>query len=208
MVGDVKGLAALLGTLTCAPNVAVETNNDCGTANGACAKAWQELTGESGAIDTGLIAGNVSGAAGAWNNLGNVPFHLRESRAAADGQQTSTNYFYCSGFANKDAAGNSTNCSGSGSLNIATGKSLSRHTHSADQLLWNSGAYPLNAVGMFSSGGWATQGCDHWLDFAYTPYLLTGRYYFLEEEYFSASYCLGHINPFRGRHTAIISSRM
>ena len=35
----------------------------------------------------------------------------------------------------------------------------------------------------------------HWLDFAYLPYLLTGSPYYLEEEYFSASYQISAINP-------------
>jgi hypothetical protein len=163
----------------------------CGTANSACAKAWQELTAESGAIDTGLTSGNVSGGAGVWNNLGNVPFHMRESRTAASGQQIATNFFHCAGFEDKNVAGNSTNCNGSGTTNVATGRAVSRHAHSDARHL-------AVSVGTLSSppGGWSVgnPGCDHWLDYAYAPYLLTGSYYFLEEEYQSASYCLDAYN--------------
>jgi hypothetical protein len=165
----------------------------CGRPNGACAKAWQELTGEAGLLDTKLTEGNVSGGGGAWNNFGNVPFHLRESRTVANGNQTTTNFFFCPGFADKNAAGNSTNCkSGIGN---AVGKPLSRHAHSSDQ--WSPGNPPVAAVGTISvnAGGWSVGGCNHWLDYAYTPYLLTGDYYYLENEYQSASMCLESANP-------------
>jgi len=165
----------------------------CGIANSACAKAWDMLTGEIGRIDNHLKLGSVAGGAGAWNILGNVPFHLRESRTAADGNQSKTNYFYCSGFADINAGGNTTRCgAGSGS---ARGKALSRHAHSNDQ--WAPGNWPVAPVGTHSllAGGWSVGGCNHWLDYAYTPYLLTGDYYYLENEYQSASMCLEHSNP-------------
>jgi hypothetical protein len=182
----------------------------CGQPGGACAKGWQMLTGEAGAIDRlncSLTINSSStkcpdaGGLGAWFNIGNVPFHLRESRTAANGvQATSTNFFYCDNFASKDVRTDGTNpvtgrtgC-GTGTAN-PIGKSLSKHTHSADQ--WAPGNWPVKPVGTSSNnpGGWSVGGCNHWLDFAYTPYLLTGDYYYLEEEYFSASMCLDGQNP-------------
>lgn len=117
---------------------------------------------------------------------------MRESRTVADGQQNTTNFFYCPGFDDKNALNSSTNCNGSGILNSATGHTLSRHAHSDDILDMGSG--PVLPVGVLTDGGWAGK-CDHWLDYVYTPYLLTGDYHFLEEEYYSASFCLDTITP-------------
>ncbi len=173
----------------------------CGTEDSACAKAWQMLTGESGEIDKNLKVNRIPGGGGVWSNLGNVAFHAREGRTAATGRQSnSTNFFYCANFADKNTGGNGTNpvtrTSGCGAgSGIATGKPLSRHAHSDTQLgTVLSAGIASGTWGPSYPGGWGGYPlCDHWLDYAYVPYLLTGSYYFLEEEYFSASQCLmGH----------------
>jgi hypothetical protein len=178
---------------------------DCGTPNGRCAKSWDMLTGEVDANPSTTLVG-VAGGGGSWFNLGNVPFHMRESRAVSGGgNQSGGNCFYVSQFENKNVAGNATLNSGSSSClgggdgnvtdptgpNSATGKALSRHTHSKDQFYGTPAIMPIAAVGsvFLNPGGWALQEAYyHWLDFAYLPYLLTGSPYYLEEEYFSASY--------------------
>jgi hypothetical protein len=177
----------------------------CKSANSACAKAWDMLTGEVDANASTTLSG-VAGGAGAWNNLGNVPFHMRESRTTpSGGNLTTANCFYVSAFENKNAAGNVTTstCTGAGDgnvadptgPNVATGKALSRHAHSDYQQ--TTAIYPVTAVGNVQNppGGWDWSDCSHWLDYGYTPYLLTGSPYFLEEEYFSASACSGAVNP-------------
>lgn len=179
---------------------------DCGTPNGKCAKSWDMLTGEVDANASTTLVG-VNGGGGDWFNLGNVPFHMRESRTVAGGgNQTAGNLFYCRTFENKNVAGNATtaNCSGVGDGNVpdptgpnnATGKALSRHAHSTDQFL-NTATKPVAAVGtvMLQAGGWAlNEAYYHWMDFAYLPYLLTGSPFYLEEEYLSASYELAGTN--------------
>lgn len=165
----------------------------CTTANSECAKAWQMLTGTSGATDSTLTASNVSGGAGTWNNIGNVPFHMRESRTAATGRQTTTNYFYCSGFDSVDATYNGASCSGSGATNVATGKWLSRHAHS-DSTHAGSSIIPIAAVGTKSTGGWTVTDVSHWLDYSYMAYLLTGDYYYMDEEQAAASFAAAATN--------------
>ena len=177
-------------------------SGSCGNPNSACAKAWDMLTGETDANASTNLVG-VAGGGGDWFNLGNVPFHVRESRTiTSGGNQTAGNLFYCRTLENKNAATNTTtaDCSGPGDGNVpdatgpnsATGKGLSRHAHS------DSGFWPLPSVGtlMNTPGGWEIEEANyHWLDFAYLPYLLTGSPYYLEEEYFSASYQISAINP-------------
>jgi hypothetical protein len=184
---------------------------DCGTPNGRCAKAWDMLTGEVDAnASTSLIG--VAGGGGDWFNMGNVPFHMRESRTVASGgNQSGRNCFYVSQFENKNVAGNATlnsgssSCLGGGDGNVsdpsgpnnATGKALSRHAHSQDQFGGTTSTMPIPPVGtvFIEPGGWGLQEAYyHWLDFAYLPYLLTGSPYYLEEEYFSASYQLDATN--------------
>jgi hypothetical protein len=177
----------------------------CGTANSECAKAWDMLTGEIGAIDTSLSAGSVPGGAGTWNNVGNIPYHMRESRPAADGVQSgSTNWFYCDNFAEKNARTDGTNpvtgVSGCGNnpAGEAFGKPFSKHTHSDDQ--WGGPGYwggIINSVivGTATTGGWAIGGCNHWQDWNYAAYLETGDYYYLENNYQAASLCLMDSNP-------------
>lgn len=158
----------------------------CGTAGGFCAKAVNELTGF---VDATATLTGIAGGAGAWNNLGNVPFHQREGRTAATGQQSAgTNFFYCSGFDDKNALGNSTTCAGSGATNVATGKPLSRHAHS--DLQW--AFFPI--VGTVTTGGWTVSDCSHWLDYSYFAYLSTGSPYYLEEEQMAASFCASNVN--------------
>lgn len=177
----------------------------CGTANSECAKAWDMLTGEIGAIDTSLSAGSVSGGAGAWNNVGNIPYHMRESRLAADGVQSgSTNWFYCDNLAEKNARTDGSNpvtgisSCGNHPAGEAFGKAFSKHTHSDDQ--WGGpgswgGIINSVIVGTATTGGWAIGGCNHWQDWNYAAYLETGDYYFLENNYQAASFCLMDSNP-------------
>jgi len=177
----------------------------CGTANSECAKAYQMNTGESGAIDISLGAGNVSGGGGMWNNIGNIPYHFRESRPVADGVQGGgTNWFYCDNFAEKNTRTGGTNpvtgVSGCGNHPVgdASGKSLSKHTHSDDQ--WGGPGYwggitNSVTVGTATTAGWSIGGCNHWQDWNYVAYLLTGDYYYLENDYQAASVCLMDSNP-------------
>ena len=135
-------------------------SGSCGNPNGACAKAWDMLTGETDANASTNLVG-VAGGGGDWFNLGNVPFHVRESRTiTSGGNQTAGNLFYCRTLENKNAETNATtaDCSGPGDGNVpdptgpnsATGKGLSRHAHS-DSAFW-----PLPSVGaiMNTPGGW------------------------------------------------------
>ncbi len=155
---------------------------DCGKSGGRCAKAWYVLTGERGNIDNGLAA-SVPGGAGVWNNQGNIPYHSRESRDHGS--------FYCAGYADKNA----TPASGCGPTTITpVGRPLSRHAHPRDGQFLSFG--PETAVGtqINPPGGWTPE-CSHWLDYSYVPYLLTGDYYYLDEEYQGASFCTFEINP-------------
>jgi hypothetical protein len=157
-------------------------NVDCGTVNGKCAKAWDMLTGEVDANASNTLTG-VSGGAGAWNNIGNVPIHFREGRSVA------STYFYCPTQDNKNAVP-ATACGGSVSY---TGRPLSRD---ADTSIHTTGVNNLNrttTVGTVSSTGWSHNDCSHELDYTYVGYLLTGDNYFREEEFFEASYCLATI---------------
>ncbi|HKW98490.1 MAG TPA: hypothetical protein VJN43_12210 [Bryobacteraceae bacterium] len=146
---------------------------DCGSANGKCSKAWYLLTGTRGDRDFGL-APSVAGGAGMWGNQGNLPIHGRESRTAPGS-------YYCP--AQADVNANSETPCGPGVGN-PTGKALSKYYAPNDQFY---GTY-IAAVGKFTAGNWNVD-CPHWLDYSYVPYLLTGDYYFLEEEYQGASYC-------------------
>lgn len=181
----------------------------CGDANSYCAKTWNWLTGEAGAIDTTInnlstgchlsINGTNSyckdsGGVGVFYNIGNVPIHFRESQVVATGQISSGNAYYCPNLADKDANPFSTTTCGTGQGD-ATGKPPSIYTHS-DQL-YADGSPPVAAVGTFSlvAAGWQVGACDHMLDFYYLPYMLTGDPALLEEEQMTASFCLMSTNP-------------
>ncbi|HKW98485.1 MAG TPA: Ig domain-containing protein [Bryobacteraceae bacterium] len=164
--------------------------NDCGTANGLCAKSWYILTGRRGPRDSSLAA-EVAGGAGMWNNMGNVPYHIRESR-------TTTTGYYCPNMADKNARVNVNTCSGAGMVSNPIGRTFSRQAFSGNQ--WNSSTGILgNQMGptsTLSSDGIAwVPGLQWWLDYSYIAYLLTGDYYYLDEEYFSAAYGYAALNP-------------
>lgn len=163
--------------------------SSCGTANSECAKAWQMLTGQSGAIDTSISTYKVAGGAGMWANFGNVPFHIMETR-------TTGNNFYCGNMADKDALTSVSTCtSGSGA---STGKPLSRHAFQTVRY----GAGLTNQVsgtslaGTVKSSGWSMgdNALSHWQDFAFVPYLLTGSPWYLLNEQESASFLIGELN--------------
>jgi hypothetical protein len=199
----------------------------CGSSNSYCAEAWQMLTGMTAIGDMLTHAGidtsattqyDVIGGGGFWDNFGNVPFHWRESRTAAGGgNQSGGNCFYVSQFENKNAAGNvtlnsgSSSCLGGGDSNVpdpidpnsATGKALSRHAHSDYQLEANyvAGTSPHTVGSALNPPyGWdvGDEGPYHWLDYAYSAYLLTGDYYYLENIYQSASLAVGFNNAGNG----------
>jgi hypothetical protein len=172
---------------------------NCGDANSYCAKAWQMNTGERGAIDTLLSAGDVVGGGGVWFNFQNVPFHARESRTTAGGQQSSsTNFFYCPTFADKNTVNNSTACGGSSAnLNNATGKILSIHAHSNSSIQVCSSCWPMSAVtgGVATAAGWTNGFPDHNQDYSYVPYLVTGDYYYYEEMLQEGAISTATVNP-------------
>ncbi|HKW98489.1 MAG TPA: hypothetical protein VJN43_12205 [Bryobacteraceae bacterium] len=158
--------------------------NDCHKANGKCAMAWYMLTGTRGHRDSRLHP-EVSGGAGVWNNQGNLPIHLRESRTAPGS-------FYCPQQAGKDA--NSRTPCGAG-VGIATGKPVSKYYAPDNQFSGGclfGGCAPKDTV--HTNGDWSVD-CPHWLDYSYVAYLLTGDFYYLEEEYFGAAYCQTAVNP-------------
>lgn len=174
----------------------------CGDANSHCAMAWQILTGEKGSIDTNLANGPqqpttlvtpqtgngyaLTGGAGVWSHTSNFVDHLRESRTAATGAQPGTsNFLYCPGFADINAAVNTTTCgAGAGS---ATGQPVSRHAH-ADGSISASTIQPVPVGTILVPGNATTLDSGHWLDYSYLAYLLTGDYYYAEEDHFGASW--------------------
>jgi hypothetical protein len=159
----------------------------CGIASGACAKAWHILTGESGGVDSGLSPA-VAGGAGMWTGMGNVPYHYRESRSSGT--------FYCPGYADKNATPASPCGSGSGN---PAGRAMSQHAHPQDQII-GINVYSTPIVGATGWAGWGDLAgdCSHWLDYSYTPYLLTGDYYFLDDEFLSAGFCISGYTPGTG----------
>lgn len=172
-----------------------------GTANGLAAKAWQMLTAESGANDTSLTSGNISGGAGTWAVLGWFPIHNRELRTSPLFGQTATNYYYCPSMADKDSIGGTgQTCGGSATVggysNSAIGRNISQHTHPGDQ--WTSAGGACGqvscssaAVGTLTDGNWImdSPNCAHWIDFDYEAYILTGNPYYRDEMYQGAAWC-------------------
>lgn len=155
---------------------------DCGTANGKCSEAWYMLTGQHGLRDSGLAA-NVTGGAGVFASMGNVPFHNRES-------QTKAGSYYCAGQADK-AAVPSTAC---GSTNTAFGRSYSTYYN-----LNSTFTGGINGMGLFPSGTARSKGNwgldqAHWVDHSLVPYLLTGDPYQLDEIFMSAGILAGAAN--------------
>lgn len=187
----------------------------CGTSNGYCAVALQQLSGVSALGDLNSHAGldtstvtqfDVPGGGGMWDVLGSVPFHLRESRTTptSSGRNGlnggSANCFYVSQMENKNATTGTLvtdatfpACLGGGDGNVAdptgpnnaTGKNFSVHTHS------DNGAFPAVNVGSALNPPYSWdlgEAAYHWLDYAYLPYLLNGSPYYLETEYQSAAF--------------------
>ncbi len=163
-------------------------------ANSDAAKGWAMTTGEVDANASNTVLG-VPGGGGSWGNSGNIGFHLRDGATAATGRQTTTDFFYCPTFADKNTAGSSTTCGASADAvyNVGVGRPYSRHTHS-DVQFSTSGGIASGAAFTDGPGGWNGFAlADHWQNFSYIPYLLTGDYFFLEEQYFAASaMILGH----------------
>jgi len=154
----------------------------CGDANGACAKAWYILTGETGAADTNLSAA-VPGGGGMWEAFAQFPFHFRESRTGGS--------FYCSGY---DTA-NTTLSSGCGSgAGNTTGHGISRHAYPTTGQSSYGSVAPL--VGTVNRGPWSfDDGSAHWVDFSYPHYLLTGSYFAMEEVQQGANWGNFSLNP-------------
>lgn len=151
--------------------------NDCGTANGLCAKAWWMLTGTRGAKHSSL-ATSIVGGAGVLNNMNNVPFNARESAVVLG--------YYSAAQADKDAVPGTSFGTVTGA---AIGKPLSRFNRITLEFSAAAGILG-NPTGSTSSlGGWTAGGCDHMLDYAFEGALLLGDYYKVEEEQMWASYC-------------------
>lgn len=153
----------------------------CGTSSGLCAKAAYILTGERGDADGGLAA-NVPGGGGMWqaiSHFGNV--HYREGRTTAG------KYYYCPSFDGKDVL-NTATCTG-GTV-PAVGHRLSRHS----RLVFQPPNYPtyptVGYVGTRQLTGWSVD-TSHIQDYSYMAYLLTGEWFFLDEQQYWAA--AGHI---------------
>lgn len=169
------------------------------------AQAWQMEFGLSGACDTTVSANDVAGGAGWANNMGNVPFHMRDTDTAGTGQQTTTHLLYASKFADPDVFANAT-CTSVATCNAsvtppytAHGHILTRHAHSdlyvSQQAASGCGSCwqpPSGATGS-TAGGWTVNdggdNCDHWINAAWIPYHLTGSYFSYEEQLFASAYC-------------------
>jgi hypothetical protein len=186
----------------------------CAFPNSYCRMAFQILSGKSGILDTNIHGtdaahGDCPGGCGAWSNLGNVNFHFRQDKTVATGRQTVSNYYFVPKFAGKDALANDTCNSGatcitgtqpsfitSTAVNSGTGRSPSRYTTSGTSGTASTvGFKPNTFIGAVSTVPWnETVGCDHWLNYHWTPYETQGTYYYLEENYFGASHCLQNQN--------------
>jgi hypothetical protein len=157
----------------------------CGIPNSDCAKAWAMNTGEIDNNPATIIYTGITGGGGSWSNLGNSPFHIRESRTDPN------THFYCPGYADKNATP-SASCLNTDGI-VQTGRPLSRDAY--PQTANTEGQPPVTPVGTVTGGKWGSVGdCSHWLDYSYVPYILTGSWYYLDEEYQEASFCLSYLN--------------
>jgi hypothetical protein len=156
----------------------------CGTVNGLCAEAWDVLTGEVDANPSNSLGG-VSGGGGMWSMSGSWPIHQRESR-------TGLGSFYCPGYDTNNTTLSSTCGSGTGNT---VGHGISRHTSPATGAL--AYGFIVSPVGTYTGNlVWSLEGnCDHWSEWAYTGYLLTGSYFEMEEIQQGANYCDFAGNP-------------
>jgi hypothetical protein len=109
--------------------------------------------------------------------VGRIPFHYRES---------DTNLFF-------DAA-NSTNAFGHIiSINARPQENLGIGPgHDYNDSCFGSNTRTLN-LGSVSTDGWDSNGMDtsHWPDFGFMAYLISGKYYFMEETEFAGGYIAG-----------------
>lgn len=176
----------------------------CGTPNGACAKAYQILTGRtadgdtitsaSGDTGTSVTQYDVIGYSGMWNNMGNVPYHMRQSTPNVS--PATLNNFYCPNWASKNATlaagtGNPTTCtSGVGN---AIGRPTSRYAYPLTEFADIN--IPDTAVGTRTLGGYTGLNAAHWLDFTYDAYLITGDWYYYQEELLAAAHVTQSTNP-------------
>lgn len=167
-------------------------DTDCGVADvggthSKCARAFQKLTGLSGAANTNLTTNNVVGGGGFWATTGHMNYHLRESRTAGG------NAFYCPSW---DGT-NVTHASACGASGGYTGRVYSRDAFPSNQFLSNWTSYVAN-VGTVGASTW-TLDIAHWQDYAYAAYLLTGDPYYMEEEEFGGSKILADVNSNSGQ---------
>ena len=114
---------------------------DCGSPNGKCAVALQQLSGVSALGDLlaharsdseAVTKYDVTGGGGLWDDFGGIPFHFRESRTTASGNGfngiatgNTVPCYYVSQFENKNATYNATlnptsfsQCLGGGDGNV------------------------------------------------------------------------------------------
>ena len=153
----------------------------CGTANGACAKAWWILTGTRGSRDSGLPSG-IPGGAGIWNNSGNIAYHMRESRTRAG-------RYYCPSLADKNALSSATSCGTSAGTPF--GRPVSRYYDPTSFTQGGPVGKPLGSK--YTYGKW-TPVPIRWLEWTYAAYLLTGDYYYALDTQMNGAYVAGSVN--------------
>ena len=153
----------------------------CGSANGACSKAWWILTGTRGARDSALPS-SIPGGAGIWNNAGNITYHVRESR-------TAPGHYYCPGLADRNALSSDITCGAS--TDTPFGRPVSRYYD--PNLNTQGGPAGRPAGSKFTSGKW-TPVPIRWLEWTYAAYLLSGDYYYSLDTQMNAAYIAASIN--------------
>jgi hypothetical protein len=134
---------------------------------------WETLYLVNMKNDDQLLA-EVMGNAGL---IGRVPMHYRESE---------NNLFFDNGNAvNAFGHPTSINARPMVNLGIGPGSAFNDNCSGANTLTLN--------LGTVTAGGWDANGMDssHWPEFGFVAYLLTGKYYFMEETQLAGAYMTG-----------------
>ena len=123
-------------------------------------------------METGiaLLATSVTGGAGVWGNIGNIPYHAREDGAAIEGVTIAQLK------RGKEANTYTTAC---GRAPILLSADRFPDTTTAAACCTPTGASA-------ATYNWVLD-ILHWQDFTYEAYLLTGDYYYLEDELMNAA---------------------
>src|ERR1700722_12644019 len=142
------------------------------------------LTGEVDANPSTTLSGVVGGG-GMWGAFGNSPFHQRESRTGGT--------FYCPGY---DTPNTTQSSSCGAGIGATTGHGISRHAYpTTGQMAYGYVVAPVGTMSLNSSAWSLESNCDHWVEWAYPHYLLTGSYFAMEEVQQGANFCDFTNNP-------------